>query len=73
MSRTSILILLGLLTILVPFSGLPISFRTLLTVIFGVSVIGIGLSLRTSEVARSAPPSTPAAPTPETPPSISSI
>ncbi len=46
MSRTSALILIGVLTILTPFSGLPISFRTLLTLIFGACVLGIGLSLR---------------------------
>ena len=41
------LILLGVLTILAPFSGLPIAFRTLLTVIFGAFVLGIGLLMRT--------------------------
>lgn len=48
MSRASTLILLGFFTVLAPFSGLPISIRSLLTVIFGVSVLGIGLSLRTN-------------------------
>ena len=48
------LILFGILVILVPFSGLPISFRTLLSVIFGAAVAGIGLSLRT-DMARSTP------------------
>ena len=46
MSRSSALILLGVLTILTPFSGLPITLRTLLTVIFGACVFGIGLSMR---------------------------
>ena len=46
MSRTSALILLGVLILLVPFSGLPISFRSLLTLVFGACVLGIGLSLR---------------------------
>ena len=46
MSRTSALILLGILILLVPFSGLPISFRSLLTLVFGACVLGIGLSLR---------------------------
>ena len=46
MSRPSILILLGILVILTPFSGLPISIRSLLSVIFGACVLGIGLSLR---------------------------
>jgi uncharacterized membrane protein YwaF len=50
MSRTSTLILLGILIILTPFSGLPIAIRSLFTVAFGVAILGIGLSLRTNEV-----------------------
>jgi hypothetical protein len=50
MSRTSALILLGVLILIVPFSGLPISFRSLLTIIFGACVLGIGLSLRAHDV-----------------------
>jgi len=46
MSRPSMLIVLGVLVILVPFSGLPMSFRHLLSIIFGACVLGIGLSLR---------------------------
>jgi len=46
MSRPSMLILLGVFIILVPFSGLPINIRTLILVIFGAYVLGIGLSLR---------------------------
>ncbi|MFZ3044260.1 MAG: hypothetical protein WA058_04120 [Minisyncoccia bacterium] len=49
MSRTSTLILLGVLTILLPFSGLPAAFRSLLAVIFGACVLGIGLALRAQE------------------------
>ncbi|OGG64639.1 hypothetical protein A3C94_00985 [Candidatus Kaiserbacteria bacterium RIFCSPHIGHO2_02_FULL_55_17] len=49
MSRTSTLILLGILVILTPFSGLPISIRSLLAVIFGACIASIGLSLRTHE------------------------
>jgi hypothetical protein len=49
MSRPSQLILLGILTILTPFSGLPVNIRTLLLVIFGAYIFGIGLSLRTRE------------------------
>ncbi|MDE1919753.1 MAG: hypothetical protein KGH56_03620 [Patescibacteria group bacterium] len=49
MSRASTLILLGILTILTPFSGLPSSFRSLLAVIFGASVFAIGFSLRARE------------------------
>jgi hypothetical protein len=48
MSRPSVLILLGLLTMLVPFSGLPANIRTLLFVIFGAYTLGIGISLRTA-------------------------
>jgi VIT1/CCC1 family predicted Fe2+/Mn2+ transporter len=49
MSRTGILILLGVLIILVPFSGLPIALRSLLLVACGISVLVIGLSLRVRE------------------------
>ena len=48
------LILFGIVVVLIPFSGLPIAFRTLLSVIFGAAVAGIGLSLRT-DMARSTP------------------
>jgi hypothetical protein len=74
MSRTSTLILLGILIALMPFSGLPIAIRTFLAVIFGACVAGIGVALRARE-ARSqkqsaeaslspATPSTPSEPTP---------
>lgn len=46
MSRSSLLILIGVLIILVPFSGLPAAIRTLLAVIFGACVLGIGISMR---------------------------
>ena len=46
MSRAGTLILLGVLVILVPFSGLPTSIRSLLAVILGVCVLCIGLILR---------------------------
>jgi hypothetical protein len=46
MSRASILMILGVLVILTPFSGLPISLRTLLLIIFGAAVFGIGLAMR---------------------------
>ena len=46
MSRSSTLILFGVLVILTPFSGLPITFRSLLSVIFGACILGIGLSIR---------------------------
>ena len=47
MSKSSVLILIGILTILTPFSGLPMSIRHLLFAILGAFVFGIGLSLRT--------------------------
>ena len=46
MSRSSTLILLGVLVMLVPFSGLPITLRTILSVLFGAVVLGIGLLTR---------------------------
>lgn len=52
MSRTSALILLGVLVILIPFSGLPIALRTLLSEICGIAILGIGLMMRTHEVHR---------------------
>ncbi len=55
MSRTGTLILLGVLVMLTPFSGLPVALRSLLLVVFGLSVLGIGLSLRVSEVRRTGP------------------
>ncbi len=53
MSRSSALILLGVLILLTPFSGLPSSFRALLTVIFGALVLGVGFFLRAKEVSGS--------------------
>lgn len=52
MSRTSTLILLGILTMLTPFSGLPNTYRSVLIVAFGVAILGIGLSLRSEETQR---------------------
>lgn len=54
MSRASTLILLGVLVILAPFSGFPIAIRNLFAVIFGASVLGIGLTLRAREARRRA-------------------
>lgn len=54
MSRTSTLILFGVLIAITPFSGLPMTFRSLLEVIFGIVVLGIGFSLRAHEVRRHA-------------------
>ena len=49
MSRSSVLILLGILVILAPFSGFPMTFRSLLAVIFGACVLGIGISMRANK------------------------
>jgi len=49
MSRSSTLILLGVLIILAPFSGLPMAFRSFLAIVFGACVLGMGLSLRARE------------------------
>ncbi|MEK7604854.1 MAG: hypothetical protein AAB442_03620 [Patescibacteria group bacterium] len=64
MSRTSTLILLGVLIILTPYSGLPIAIRTLLEVVFGALVAGIGLLIRTREIQNVAS-AEPPAPAPE--------
>ena len=66
MSKSATLIILGLLVILVPFSGLPSGLRTLLSVLFGAGVLGVGVVLRTREAAqqaaRTAPPKADASP-----------
>lgn len=49
MSRTSILILLGVLIILAPFSGLPVGIRSFSTVVLGACVAIIGLMVRGNE------------------------
>lgn len=62
MSRSSALILVGILAMLTPFSGLPGSFRTLIAVVLGAVVLGIGLAER-ARAARPAPaPNPPAGP-----------
>ena len=66
MSRSSALILLGILVILAPFSGLPASLRSLLSIVLGACVLGIGAALRARETHRAAPPAP--APPPEAPP-----
>jgi hypothetical protein len=50
MSRSSTLILLGLLVALAPFSGLPSSFRTLIAVVLGLIVLGVGVAERARNV-----------------------
>jgi hypothetical protein len=56
MSRTSALILLGILIILTPFSGFPTSIRSLLVVVFGACVSSVGLMIRAHEARGPLPP-----------------
>lgn len=60
MSRSSALITLGILTILVPFSGLPQSIRSFLAVIFGAAVLAVGLALRAHAARAAKVPESPA-------------
>ena len=73
MSRAGILILLGILTILTPFSGLPIAIRSLFAVIFGACVFGIGLSLRVHQVPSAQMPVKTSTPEAVIPPGVSPI
>lgn len=50
MSRSSTLILLGLLIVITPFSGLPTALRTFLLVLFGALVVAIAFLIRSREV-----------------------
>ncbi len=50
MSRTNALILLSILTILAPLSGLPVAVRSFIVILFGVCMLAISFSLRASEV-----------------------
>lgn len=65
MSRTSLLILLGILIVLVPFSGLPSAIRTPLLVLFGIGVSAIGFSMRLHEAKQAVSRAVPSAPPPE--------
>lgn len=49
MSRASVLMLVGALAIITPFSGLPSAIRTMITVGLGAAVIGIGVAERSRE------------------------
>ncbi|OGG67712.1 hypothetical protein A3H77_01545 [Candidatus Kaiserbacteria bacterium RIFCSPLOWO2_02_FULL_56_11] len=51
MSRSGILILVGLLTILAGFVGLPLAWLRVLLPIFGAIVIAIGFMMRTERIA----------------------
>jgi hypothetical protein len=69
MSRSSTLILLGVLTILMPLSGFPSAFRSLASIILGACVLGIGLSFRTRGLPQDSSESLPPAePQPLSPP-----
>lgn len=52
MSRSSLLILLGILVFLAPFSGLPMSLLIWILPVLGLSIGLIGVSLRPRPVAR---------------------
>ena len=52
MTRSSALIILGLLTALTPFSGLPSLMRTWLAVFFGAIILAIGIVERMEKVAQ---------------------
>lgn len=46
MSRSLMLIVLGALTLLAPFSGLPMSILTWILPLFGLGVVAVGVSYR---------------------------
>ena len=79
MSRPSLLILLGSLVMFMPYSGLPSSWVTVLLLLFGASIVGVGFSIRNThvrnaikkEAMREASPSEPALP--QAPHGVSSI
>lgn len=50
MSRSSTLILLGVLVLIAPFSGLPLSFLSFLLPVLGCFIAIIGISIRTAQV-----------------------
>jgi hypothetical protein len=50
------LIVLGVLLLLTPFSGLPVAIRTLLTVALGALVVGIGIFERSKVDSRTSTP-----------------
>jgi len=47
MSRSGVVILLGIIVLIVPFSGLPMSWRTFFLAITGLVIVAVGMSLRT--------------------------
>lgn len=50
MSQSSLLLLLGVLTMFAPFAGLPSSWVAVLTALFGLLVAIVGLSIRVQKV-----------------------
>lgn len=60
MSKSSTLILLGIVTILAPLSGFPGALRSFVTLVTGALVLWIGLSMR-SRAAQPAPVGVPIA------------
>lgn len=48
MSRESLVLLLGFLTLLTPFAGIPLVWKQYLLVVIGVLLIWLGYSLRRS-------------------------
>ncbi len=65
MTRPSILITLGIIIVLLPFSGLPIGLRSFILPILGLAVLVVGISLRAP---RALPPLESAAAEPAPPP-----
>ena len=51
MSRSSALIILGILTVLAPYSGLPVAMRAMIVLVLGAAVLAIGVTMR-AEAAR---------------------
>ena len=49
MSRAGTLILIGILIVLAPVSGLPMSVRMFLSIVFGACVIAIGIIIRSRD------------------------
>lgn len=75
MSRSSTLILLGLLVVFTPFSGLPVALRTFMLVLFGACIAAFGYLMRTREIPQKRVEAQPTQEEPVTvsPPQISSI
>lgn len=67
MSRGSTLVLIGALTVLTQFSGLPIAIRTFLTIAFGIIVFGMGASIRARDARAAHPAAAPIQPEPIAP------